>query len=179
MENQNKIQILSGVLDFRTQNYNEATAEFLKGEEMGNSQKNSVLKSVSGFNLATTYLILNENEVAADKFDKVETTEFLKFPIEFNKGIVAHRKGDNISAARHFKNALKLDPSNIDAKINLEIVQSKIPVASSENHQQETMASESSENSAMTEGIFSVIREADGKQWKSEQKTSVSNSPDY
>lgn len=178
-ENHNRIQILSGILDYKTQNYNEATAEFLKGEELADLQENSVLKSVSGFNLATTYLVLNENDVAADKFDTIETTDFLNFPLEFNKGIVAHRKGDNISAARHFKNALKIDPSNVDAKINLEIVQSKIPMASSENQQQETQVSESSETSPMTEGIFSLIKEADGKRWQSQQKTSASNSPDY
>ena len=74
------------------------------------------------------------------------------------------------------RNALKIDGTKIDAKINLEIslMNAEKEIKSKQNVQNQV--SESKSSSTMEESIFARIREYDEKQWKNSEKSENSNS---
>jgi tetratricopeptide (TPR) repeat protein len=75
------------------------------------------------YNLGNAYYSLGEVEAAASIWDKAaQTTEpALQFHIAYNKGSLYYEMGKYQEACGEFKHALRLEPSALDAKINLEL----------------------------------------------------------
>jgi tetratricopeptide (TPR) repeat protein len=75
------------------------------------------------YNLGNAYQSLGEVEAAVSVWDKAAETQdpALLFHIAFNKGSLYYELGKYREAYDEFKQALRLDPSALDAKINLEL----------------------------------------------------------
>ena len=69
------------------------------------------------------YYALGETLPAKEEWENAEKTEniYLLSKIYFNKGIYFYEKGNYEESYNYFKKALKINPSNIDIKINLEL----------------------------------------------------------
>ena len=106
----------------------------------------------------------------------IEQDKNVRYAVFYNCGIIANRKGNYEEAAKFFRNALKIDGTKIDAKINLELslMNAEKEAKSKENVQNQV--SESKTSSTMEESIFARIREYDEKQWKNSEKSENSNS---
>ena len=80
------------------------------------------------YNLANVYHYLGESGAALDRwtFAKDGDVEDLVFGASFNTGVYLYEQGRYVSAFEQFRYALTIDPTNIDAKRNLELALEKI-----------------------------------------------------
>ena len=158
--------------------YNDAVAKYLQTVFDAQEDENPLLEQYAVYNLATTYLVQNENDVALERYSQLENVEDknVRYAVFYNCGIIANRKGNYEEAAKCFRNALKIDGTKIDAKVNLELslMNAEKEAKSKENVQNQV--SETKTSSTMEESIFARIREYDEKQWKNSEKSENSNS---
>lgn len=170
--------IMEGSWFWYQKRYNDSVAKFLQTVYDSENSKDEILNQYAVYNLATTYLVQNENDVAYERYSKLENAEDadVRFATFYNCGIIAYRKGDFAHAADCFRNALKIDGSKVDAKVNLElsVMNSEKEAKSKENAL--SQVSESDAPSAMEQAVFERIREYDKKQWKNSEKSDVTNS---
>ena len=81
------------------------------------------------YNLGNVYFALGEGDAALGAWQQAEeNTEDIDvlFRIAFNRGVLYYHWGRYDEAYRSFRRALSLDPTDIDAKINLEDALSRI-----------------------------------------------------
>ena len=116
--------------------------------------------------------------MALERYAQLENVEDknVRYAVFYNCGIIANRKGNYVEAAKWFRNALKIDGTKIDAKINLELSLMNAEKEAKSKANVQNQVSESRTSSTMEESIFARIREYDKKQWKNSQKSENSNS---
>ncbi len=178
----NAAKLLEGKLEWNRKNYSAAAADFLEAYESSVHSGDEELSCYASFALASTFLAQNENEAAKKHFEHIsaEAPDHIRFAVLYNQGIIAHREGDFKAAAACFKDALKIDGSNIDAKINLELSLQEEQLHTRSREQEVSQTSESSsEQSALQNAIYSIIRENEQKQWKNQQQDSESSKLDF
>ena len=115
----------------------------------------------------------NENKAAMEKINSLSgnAPDKIKFAAFYNSGIIAQREGDYQKAVELFKNALLVDPSNVRAKVNLELSRNQQAQRAHESERQMIGADEiSEEESDLQKSVFNRIREKDQQQWKNVQK---------
>ncbi len=174
--------VLQGTWNWYQQKYNKSIAGFL--QTACNAQKNEdeILEQYALYDLAVTYLSKSENDAALVRLAQIskEAPEPVLYATFYNMGIIAFRAGDYENAASYFKNALKVDGSKINAKINLELslINSEKEQKAKSNIVKEVSKEESKDS--MERAIFHRIREIDKKQWKnSENKENQSSAQDF
>ena len=170
--------ILEGSWYWYQHRYNDSIAEYLQTVFDAAEINDEILTQYAVYDLATTYLSQNENDVALERYLSLENAEDkrVRYATFYNCGVIAHRKGDYDEAARCFRNALKIDGTRIDAKINLEL---SIMNAEKEAKSKENMLNQVSQNdtpSTMEQAVFERIREYDKQQWKNSENSENSNS---
>lgn len=170
--------IMEGSWFWYQKKYNDSVAKYLQTVFDARESGNSLLEQYAVYNLATTYLVQNENDVALERYAQLENVEDknVRYAVFYNCGIIANRKGNYVEAAKWFRNALKIDGTKIDAKINLELSLMNAEKEAKSKANVQNQVSESRTSSTMEESIFARIREYDKKQWKNSQKSENSNS---
>ena len=114
--------------------------------------------------------MLNEKEAALNQLENLVGSgvpELVRFGALYNSGIVSYQKGEFQKAADFFKQALLIDNSQLDAKINLELAMSQAEVQS-KAAQSELQPVQHAEGSSAQDTVFSMMKENDDKRWKSE-----------
>jgi len=176
-------KILSAVWNWNQKQYTEAVANFNQSLDEARVNGDEMIKQYALYGLATTYLMQNENAAALEKINELSgnAPNKIRFAAFYNSGIIAQREGDYQKAAELFKNALLVDPSNVRAKINLELSYNQQAQRAKESERQLNGANEiSPEESDLQKSVFNRIREKDQQQWKNTQQEQESNSPlDY
>lgn len=176
------VKILNGCMEWNRKNYQNAVGNFLSVEESSAQRGDNSVNQYALFNLATTYLMQNENEFASNRYNEItpDASDSVKFSVLYNMGILSHRNGDYNSAVDYFKQALSIKSSDVNAKINLEL---SIREAASHNLTQETEITQVNQDSnaqkTLENAIYSTIRENEQKQWKNRQQKSESSALDY
>ncbi len=99
----------------------------------------------------------------------------VRFGVLYNSGIVRFREGDYGQAADFFREALRVNPSSIDAKINLELSLSMKSSSASEGVQDIVPVRENNDSSSVRDTLFSIIREKDQNQWKNTETQEENN----
>ena len=89
------------------------------------------------YNLGTVYYALGEPGSAAEIWSTTSVVESsdLAFHLEYNRGVLKYEVGEFAEAYRHFRTALELDPTSVEAKANLEFAIEKL---SEEKRQEES-----------------------------------------
>ncbi len=176
-------KILGAVWNWNQKQYTEAVAKFNQSLDEARANGDETIKQYALYGLSATYLMQNENAAALEKINELSGSapNKIKFAAFYNSGIIAQREGDYQKAAELFKNALLVDPSNVRAKINLELSYSQQAQRAKESERQLNGANElSQEESDLQKSIFNRIREKDQQQWKNTQKEQKDASPsDY
>ena len=80
------------------------------------------------YNLGTVYYALGEPGAAAEIWSTTSALESkdLAFHLEYNRGVLEYEIGEFGEAYRHFRAALELDPTSVEAKANLEFAIEKL-----------------------------------------------------
>ena len=169
-QRKNSMNILKGVIHWVQEDYQEASASFLEAKEVSVQQQDETAKVYAQYGLAVSYLMLNEKEAALNQLENLvgnDVPELVRFGAFYNSGIVSYQKGEFQKAADFFKQALLIDNSQLDAKINLELAMSQAEVQS-KAAQSELQPVQHAEGSSAQDTIFSMMQENDDKRWKSE-----------
>ncbi len=176
----NRMQLLSGSLEWNRKEYPEATADFLSVMDSARKEGDIKTEQYAIFDLATTYLVQGENEAARLRFEELSSDlpDDVHFALLYNLGILAHRNGNYAGAADFFKQALLIDSSNVDAKLNLEL--SLVDGEGRSGAGEVQPVAESSHEGAFESAVYSIIREQEEGQWKNmRNEESSSDDQDY
>lgn len=173
--------ILQGTYAFYKKQYRSAIAYFKAALEKSDSQDQN--KDYILYNLGTAYSLIGEQEAALEEFSLIsdKASDSVKYAAFYNAGIIANQKADYETAQNYFKEALKIDSTKINAKINLEL---SIQMAEAEVKQKEAEAIPASEEHSqlpdIEKGIYKHVKENDKKQWQnSVPKETVNLETDY
>lgn len=173
-------KILEGRMEWTRKNYQNAVADFLDASTSAALRNDEEIRDYAIYGLASTYLMQNESEAAMNRYSEISENapQSVKFSVLYNSGIIAHRNGDYAAAAEYFKEALLVDSTNTNAKINLELSLQEESVHTA--NQEQSMQSVSGNNdSGYENSIYSIIREIEQEQWKNKQQTSDETGLDY
>ncbi|MCQ2241894.1 VWA domain-containing protein [Treponema sp.] len=175
------VKILQGKLDWGKGNYQNATASFLQAASNAKLRGDDFVYQYSVYGIGSTYLMQGENDAALAKFNLVfeDAPDQIKFAILYNSGIIAHRSGDYETAANFFRQSLFIDGTSTDAKINLELSLREESSHSNESAREIVPVSENNEDQTLENALYSIIKEGEQQQWKSQQKDSERTSQDY
>ncbi len=170
-----RMRILGGSLEWNRKEYPDATADFLGVIESAKGRGDTLTESYAVFDLASTYLVQGENEAARTRFQELsgDVPDDVKFALLYNLGILAHRNGDYASAAAFFRQALMIDGSSVDAKVNLELSLVGGEGLSGGGGMQKVH--ESAHEGYLESAIYSIIREQEEGQWKNMRKEEPSD----
>lgn len=174
--------ILSGKLNWNRKKYQDSVASFMSVAENAEERGDSAVKDYALYNLATTYLMQNENEAAEKRYKEIspDADEKIKFSMLYNLGILSHRNGDYAKAADYFKNALLVDSTNMNAKINLELSLNEVETHARVQEQVLTPVTQNTdEPNASENSLYSTIREDEQNRWKNQQQETESSELDY
>lgn len=173
--------IFDGNLNWNRKDYQSAIADFIQVEYESDLRGDNYVKDYALYGLATTYLMQEETEIALEHFNQIspEASDNIKFAVLYNSGIIAHRKGEYSKAVELFKQALIIDNTNIDAKINMELSLQGKALQQKQGEQQQNPINESNDDKTLEQELFSIIRENEQKQWKNQQKETKSSVKDY
>jgi Ca-activated chloride channel family protein len=179
-------KILEGALYWRQGDYPASTAAFYtlieasegglpagaeadQAEEAEDSSRDALPYALAG--LASSYLMQGELDAALRLLQRIPESAppAVRFVSAYNAGVVSFQRGDFQSAAAFFREALTIDRTSVDAKINLELALSFGPAQVKEG-EQELIAAEigkgDAQAAAAENALFSLIREAAQKRWK-------------
>lgn len=174
--------VLKSTLQWYRKNYQSATAGFLEVTEEAEASKDDVLLQYGLYGLSSAYLMQEENDAALERIREIsaDAPQEVRFSAWYNTGIIAHKKGDYETAAHAFREALLIDGTSVDAKINLELSLSSSSGSSKAGEQAMNPVSEADNDSTRQDVIFSVIREDEQNKWKSpETHSDESSALDY
>jgi tetratricopeptide (TPR) repeat protein len=120
------------------------------------------------YNLGNVYFALGEREGAVEQWLQASGSESttLKFSTLFNTGIYYYEEGRYGEAYSSFKEALEIDPSQIDAKRNLELALEKME--SQENTpEKETVSRQERRlpNKDYAERVLEYVKRKEEQQW--------------
>lgn len=176
-------KILDGVWNWNQKKYTEAIANFTQSLEEAEQNGDETIKQYALYGLSVTYLAQNESKAALEKINSLSAgaPDKIKFASFYNSGIIAQREGNYQKAAELFKNALLVDPTNVRAKVNLELSRNQQVQRARESERQMTGADENSDDgSDLQKSVFNRIREKDQQQWKNiQQEQKDSSALDY
>jgi len=111
------VNVLLGNYDYQKGDYQKAMVRYM--DSLG-SEKNDLWIR---YNLGNVYYSLGEHQAALEEWQRVERSDNDKLLKNsyFNRGILYFNLGKYSQAASGFKQVLKLDSSDLDAKVNLEL----------------------------------------------------------
>lgn len=116
------IKVAGGNFRFGQGEYEKSNIEYLHALEK------DFYSEIIHYNLGNVYYVVGEPSAAQDEWRKASLTEnkSLQFNIYFNLGVLQYDVGEYQKAFKNFKQALKIDPFEIDAKKNLELSLQKL-----------------------------------------------------
>lgn len=106
--------------------YQAAIVDYLRALESGEYEL------WLSYNLANVYHYLGESGAAMDRWDNAQNANVtdLMFGAAFNSGVYLYEQGRYDEAFQRFRFSLTIDPTNVDAKRNLELTLEKIEAES-------------------------------------------------
>lgn len=179
---ENSKNILMASWAWHQENYDEAVADFLEVATLAEQNHDELIKQYALYGLSSTYLMQNEKDASFERMSQIsyDAPPKIRFGVFYNSGILAQREGNYSKAVELFKEALLVEPSNVNAKINLELSLSQSVQNAKEGEQEITPTSETQNNDTEIEqAIFNHIKEKDMMQWKSKKSDEITSALDY
>lgn len=174
-------KLLEGNINWQRKNYQKAVASFLEVKDNAHERGDFLTEDYALYGLATTYLMQNETEAAMARYSQIskDAPDNIKFAVFYNSGIIAHRNGDYDLAAEFFKNALLINSSNTNAKINMELSLQENSVQENVSQENLDKVNVQSDDKILQNELYSIIRETEQTQWKNQESNSESTDKDY
>lgn len=174
--------LLQGNFYWHQKKYQYAQMKYLQILNSSEESDNQELKQYATFALGSSYVMQNEEEAAFQRLESVapNAPDEIRFASAYNIGVLSYSVGNYEKSIQSFRNALMINPQSIEAKINLELALRQGSKTVQNNKSQVKTASENKEHSVLKDAVFSIIRENEQKQWKSQEKQDEFQSPtDY
>ena len=174
--------IFQGKIDFDKKDYQKSTADFLKVYVSAQKRGDVEFSDYALYGLGVSYLAQGNADCAMEKFSMISDSanDRIRFAVLYNSGIIAHRQGDYRQAAEKFRKALEIDGTSKNAKINLELSLKEKILDHEEGEESGSPESyQSSDNKALENAVYSIIRENEEEQWKSRQQHIKTSELDY
>lgn len=174
--------LLQGNFYWHQKKYQHAQMKYLQILNLSEESDNQELKQYATFALGSSYVMQNEEEAAFQRLESVapNAPDEIRFASAYNIGVLSYSVGNYEKSIQSFRNALMINPQSIEAKINLELALRQGSKTVQNNKSQVKTASENKEHSVLKDAVFSIIRENEQKQWKSQEKQDEFQSPtDY
>ena len=170
--------LLEGNFFWHQKKYQQAEMKFLQTLNASEVSQNKITEQYAIYGLGSSYVMQNEEVAALSRLESISTDapEELRFASFYNIGVLSYSLGNYEKSIQSFKDALLINPKSIDAKINLELALRQGSKSVQSGSSQIKTASESKENSVLTDAVFSIIRENEQKQWKNQEKQDDSHS---
>lgn len=164
--------VLKGRFKWQQHDYDTSNAIFLSVINDAKLRKDIMLEQYGIYGLAATYLMQNEKDAALSRLKTISpmASKDILFHTWYTTGIIQHRMGNYDLAATAFKNALRLDGSNIEAKINYELSLKDTKKTVPAKSQSLTGVNDSQSLSKKADSVFSVIKENEDQKWKNSQQ---------
>ncbi|MDR3311902.1 MAG: tetratricopeptide repeat protein [Spirochaetaceae bacterium] len=165
----NMFRILEGTVHWRQADYPEAILDFLTVTEEAQKFGDAGLLQYGLAALASSYLMQGEWDAALSRLQEIpgDAPAPVRFAALYNTGLIAFHRGNYDEAQECFRQALEIDGTSVDAKINLELAGSQGP-AQVNDAVQEIIPAEitRTEQKAAQNALFSIIRESEQNRWK-------------
>jgi len=121
------------------------------------------------YNIGNVYWALGESDVALDTWARIEhsddqTDDDILLGISFNRGLLYYEQGHFQQAYQNFIRALSIDPSHVEAKVNLELALKKLRASQQISRMEQGGAKKQVD--VTTERILSYIKRKEGVQWR-------------
>ncbi len=167
-------EVLEGSYYWSQQEYQESVASFLEVSSRAQETQNLEVQQYGLFGLSASYIMQGEMTASLTKLNEMQpvVSPSLDFARWYNKGVIFHRRGEYKTAAFCFKKALLIDGTNINAKINLEVCLDEGSVQTQQGIQERIPVSEQTAPNGAADAVFSVIRESEENQWKTQEPSS-------
>lgn len=174
-------KLLEGNLNWQRKNYQKAVADFLEVQDNAHERGDFLTEDYALYGLGTTYLMQNETDAALLRYSQISENapNDIKFAVFYNSGIIAHRNGDYNLAAELFKNALLINSSSTNAKINMELSLQENSVQENVSQKSVDNVNVQSDDKLLQNELYSIIRENEQNQWKNQESNSQSTDKDY
>lgn len=169
--------ILGGVLSWSNQNWPASVSVFMEIEEMARKEGNSNLREYAVYGIASTYLAQDEYDPALVRLSEIENaaSDDIRSGVFYQSGIIAFRKGEYDGAAQYFRKALEIDPSRIDAKINLELSRRSLVEKKADRSSSSSGLKDDGESGSEGETIFNLVRKKEQDRWKNQEDESINS----
>lgn len=171
--------VLSGTLAWSGKDWESASASFLRGEA---GTDDPVVKDYALYGLAATCLAQGEYAATEAYLEGV-----LESPVDeiragawYQAGTIAHLRGEYAAAVAAFKRSLRVDPSRVDAKVNLELCLRSLKEAKARRAPSAAGVREEAGDGAGIEAMFTLIRKKEQDRWRNQaEDDSESSVADY
>ncbi len=168
-------RVLESAWAWRQGNYHRATAGFLRTEEHAAGRNDRDMMQYAQYGLAVTYLMQGEEDAAFQRLQNIapDAPERVLFAALYNSGIIAYHRGNYGDAASFFRQALSLDNTSSDAKLNLELSleqRALSQAAAQKSNAPQPLQGNNEKASPESSAIFARIREDEQKRWKNQQQ---------
>lgn len=157
--------VIQGNYAYNQGKYQSATVFYLRALEQ------ETYADYISYNLGNVYLSLGETQAALSMWQRAIDSESIDilFGIHFNRGILFYERGDYQASYLEFKNALKIVPSDVAAKKNLELaylkLQNKATAAQSRGSENEGDQSPEDEKKADSLRVLEYVRRKESGKW--------------
>lgn len=129
------LKVVEGNYAFSRGEYKEANFLYIRDVENSNHSDRLL------YNLANVYHSLGESQAALEEWQNsgsASKNSELLFRIAFNRGVLQYEMGNYQSAYNNFRQALRLNPDDMEAKANLEFCLRKLNLSEEQQSARQT-----------------------------------------
>lgn len=167
------VEVLKGNYHYQQGRFAEATLEYLTALE------EETYPEWISYNLGNVYHALGEAEAAFEVWAAAgeASDRELRFRVLFNTGTLLYELGRYREAYDEFRKALRLDGTDIDAKINLELCLRKVQALSGGSGASERSARAAQDERSEAARILEYIGRKEGYRWSAERDDRIEPDP--
>lgn len=162
------LAVLQGNYAFGRGDYQTATVHYLTANAREDHEP------WIDYNLGNVYYALGELDAALEQWEvaAADAPDEILFGVHFNRGVLYYELAHYESAYREFRDALEIDGSSVEAKINLELsLQKSGGVEGGPSARGTISGSESEEVGAQAARVLQYIRRKERQRWSGDDDT--------
>jgi Ca-activated chloride channel family protein len=159
--------IRKGNKEYTSENYNEAEVQYRKALEKAPDSKKA------DYNLANTLYKKEEYESAGTKYLDITVNEKNKYELAkyyYNLGNSMFKKNDFQKSIEAYKNSLRNNPGDMDAKHNLQLAQSMMQMQQQQQQQQQNQQHKEQDNQQQQQQQQQKQKQQQGQEQQAQQQ---------
>ena len=167
------LPVFQGNYAFGQGDFHTATVSYLRVSDLGDHA------DIVHYNLGNVYYALGEIEAALDAWEHALNSESVEvqYRTHFNKGLLLYETGRYSESYQAFRNAVRMVPQSIPAKLNLELAYERMSAAGSARAASETTAVQQSRGlGSEHRRILEFVRRREVQSWQTPEQSRTEES---